>query len=163
MRKIKLLVLLLALTFNALAQTKVAHVAVDEIIRIMPAVQDFEKNIKNYIDKEQIVIETMVAELQSKTQEYEANWNSYDDPKKQNAQIDLEQMQQRIALYKQNIEQQVEKKKADAWSPIEDDINKAIENVAKEGGYTYIVDSAVLHYADKNSDVTSLVKKKLGL
>ena len=163
MRRIKLLALLFVLTFNALAQTKVAHVTVDEILRVMPAVQNFEKNIKSYIDKEQIVIETMVAELQSKTQEYEANWDSYDDPKKQNAQIDLEQMNQRIGLYKQNIEQQIEKKRADAWAPIEDEVNKAIENVAKEGGYTYILDSAVLRYADKNSDVTSLVKKKLGL
>ncbi|MEE2953771.1 MAG: OmpH family outer membrane protein [Bacteroidota bacterium] len=163
MKKIKLLVLLFMFTINGFSQTKIAHVAIDEIIRIMPAVQDFEKNIKSYIDKEQIVIETMVAELQSKTQEYETNWNSYDDPKKQNAEIDLQQMQQRIALYKQNIEQQVEKKKADAWAPIEDNISKAIENVAKEGGYTYIVDSAVLHYADKNSDVTSLVRKELGL
>ena len=44
-------------------------------------------------------------------------------------------------------------------------IKNAIEEVAREGGYTYILDEAAgtILYGDPTNNVTSLVKKRLGL
>jgi outer membrane protein len=49
--------------------------------------------------------------------------------------------------------------------PIIDKAKKAIEDVAKENGYTYIFDSSVgvLLYYENSDDIMTLVKKKLGL
>ena len=49
--------------------------------------------------------------------------------------------------------------------PIMDKITAAIEEVAKENGYTYIFDGSVgfVLYADETTDVSDLVKGKLGL
>jgi hypothetical protein len=46
-----------------------------------------------------------------------------------------------------------------------DKINKGIQDVAKEHGYSFIFDSSagMLLYAEESSDVTALVRAKLGL
>jgi outer membrane protein len=49
--------------------------------------------------------------------------------------------------------------------PILDKVNEAIQSVAKEQGFHYIFDanSGVILYADESTDVTNLVKAKLGI
>jgi Skp family chaperone for outer membrane proteins len=44
-------------------------------------------------------------------------------------------------------------------------VQVAIDNVAKEKGYTYIFDASMglILYADPSTEVTALVKAKLGL
>ena len=49
--------------------------------------------------------------------------------------------------------------------PIVDRAKKAIEEVGKENGYTYIFDAGVgaVLYSQDSDDIMPLVKKKLGL
>ena len=55
----------------------------------------------------------------------------------------------------------------DILAPILDEVRNAIAAVAKENGYSYIFDGSpgvgVLLYADDSTNVTGLVKAKLGL
>jgi outer membrane protein len=57
------------------------------------------------------------------------------------------------------------KKREELLQPILDRVNKAIGDIAKEQGYSYVFDASsnILLYADASADVTALVKKKLGL
>ena len=49
--------------------------------------------------------------------------------------------------------------------PLIDRAKKAIEDVAREGGYTYILDagSTTVLYSQDSDDIMPQVKKKLGL
>ena len=56
-------------------------------------------------------------------------------------------------------------KEQELLEPILSKARKAIEEVAKEGKYTYIFDKTggTILYANESEDVLPLVKKKLGL
>lgn len=77
----------------------------------------------------------------------------------------LEDEQTKIQQFEQDMQQQMAKKKQEKLQPIYDKVNKAINEVAKENGYTYVIDmtSGSLLYADEKNDLQNLVRKKLGL
>jgi outer membrane protein len=77
----------------------------------------------------------------------------------------LEEEQAKIQAFEQDMQQQLAKKKQEKLQPIYDKVNKAINEVAKENGYTYVIDltAGTLLYADDKSDLQNLVRKKLGL
>jgi len=52
-------------------------------------------------------------------------------------------------------------KEQELLKPAVDKFQGAIESVAKENGYKFILDSSVLLYSESSSDVTSKVKAKL--
>ena len=78
---------------------------------------------------------------------------------------ELQKMQEDLYAYGQKMESDLAAKQQKDMEPILTRVNTAIQDVAKEGGYQYIFDaqSGVLLYADEASDVTKLVKAKLGL
>ena len=63
------------------------------------------------------------------------------------------------------MQQQIGKKQQELYQPVFDKVNKAIADVAKENGFTYIVDATKgsLLFADDKFDIQSLVRTKLGL
>ena len=77
----------------------------------------------------------------------------------------LEDEQAKIQKFEQDMQQEMAKKKQEKLQPIYDKVNKAINEVAKENGYTYVIDltAGTLLYADDKNDLQNLVRKKLGL
>ena len=63
------------------------------------------------------------------------------------------------------MQQQMAEKRKTLYQPLLDKVNKAIGEVAKEQGYTYVVDvtSGSLLYADEKNDLQNAVRQKLGL
>ncbi|MBO4739992.1 MAG: OmpH family outer membrane protein, partial [Bacteroidales bacterium] len=58
-----------------------------------------------------------------------------------------------------------QKKQMELLQPIKDRVEKAIAEVAKENGYSYVFDSGlgVLLYQDESDNIFELVKKKIGI
>jgi outer membrane protein len=71
----------------------------------------------------------------------------------------------RIQEFQENAEKKLQDRQQEVLKPIIDRAKKAIEDVAKENGYTYIFDTSVgaLLYQQDSEDILPLVKKKLGL
>lgn len=78
---------------------------------------------------------------------------------------DLQKMQDELYAYSQKMDTDMSAKQQKEMQPILEKVNTAIQAVAKEGEYQYIFDaqSGVILYADEASDITALVKTKLGL
>ncbi|MEO1260160.1 MAG: OmpH family outer membrane protein [Bacteroidota bacterium] len=78
---------------------------------------------------------------------------------------ELQAMQDSIYAMGADMEKQLATKQSDGMKPILDKVNAAIEAVAAEGGYSYILDTqaGVILYADESADVTELVKAKMSL
>jgi len=70
-----------------------------------------------------------------------------------------------LGEFEQTSQQKIYEKSEELLSPIQIKINNAIKEVAIDNGYTYIFDTSMglVLYADPGTDVTSLVKTKLGL
>ena len=77
----------------------------------------------------------------------------------------LEDEKTKIVAFQQEMQKQLGDKQKVMYQPIFDKVNKAISDVAKEGGYTYVVDATkgTLLYADDKFDIQNLVRSKLGL
>lgn len=63
----------------------------------------------------------------------------------QDAQLELQQYQQELML------------------PVQEKVEAAIKEVAKEKGFTYVFDARALLVSPPSDDITNLVRKKLGL
>jgi len=78
---------------------------------------------------------------------------------------EIADLSNRIQTFEQNAQGELQGLIQKLQQPIIDKIKKAIEEVAKENGYTQIIDSATgaLLYSDPASDIMSLVKAKLNI
>ena len=89
-----------------------------------------------------------------------------DDIIKKTKEEELTAMQQRIQTFQTNAQQELQKKESELLKPIIEKAKKAIEEVAKENGYTYIFDTGtgmLLYWPKDADDIISLVKTKLGI
>ena len=158
-------VCLFAFGGNALAQKniKLGHINSQELLQIMPG-RDTAKTI---LEKEAADIEstlkTMQSELENKTNEYMQKQNEWTELIRNTRRSEIQDMQSRIQAFYENAQKQLQEREAELTKPIVDRAKKAIEDVAREGGYTYIFDGAGLLYSQDSEDVMPQVKKKLGL
>jgi outer membrane protein len=156
--------LLILGSFSANAQ-KVAHIHLDSLINLMPesktaqaAVQEYAKQLENEVTK-------MQAELQRLYEEYQAKSKDWAELVRASKEKELNDLNQRITDFQQQAQQDYQKKTAELSKPVFDKAKKAIEQVAKENSYKYVLDtsSGVVIYFEPTEDIIGLVMKKLGI
>ena len=98
-------------------------------------------------------------------QEYQANEATYSDLVKQDKVAEITGLEQRIQTFQQNAQQSLQAKEQELLEPILSKARKAIEDVATEGGFTYIFDKSqgTILYAKDSENILGLVKNKLKL
>ena len=84
---------------------------------------------------------------------------------RQTKEKELADMETRIQDFQQKADSDLQAKQQELLQPLLDKAKKAIDEVAKENGYTYIFDAGVgvLLYYEKGDNILPLVKTKLGL
>ncbi len=159
-------IMFMFLGFFANAQ-KFGIVNSQEIIQMLPEVKEASANIETFGTQLQKKYQQMITALQTKYQDLERKQAQGEiSPKQLEEEAKkLKEEELGLAQYEQSSQQQIVEKQNTLMKPIMDKITKAIEEVAKENGYTYIFDGSVgfVLYADKTTDVSDLVKGKLGL
>lgn len=156
--------LLCALTMNA---QKFGYVNSAELFQQIPEVKEAQANLETYQSQLQKKGQEMVTAYQKEAQALGLKAQQGElSPKAQEVEAQkLKNKEVEIAKFQQESEQKIMQKNETLFKPIRDKIQAAIDAVAKENGYTYIFDYSVgvLIYADDNTDVTSLVKAKIGM
>ena len=158
----------LLLSFSARAQ-KFGFVNSGSILEAMPEVKEAESNLEALGKQLQAKGEKMMQDFQLKYQELERKVQAGEiTPKAQETEgAALEEERNKILQYDQDMQKQLTDKREALLSPILAKVKTAIDTVAKENGYTYIFDGSpgvgVILYADESTNVTSLVKAKLGV
>ncbi len=158
----------LMLTMTAQAQ-KFGFVNSGSILEGMPQVKEAESNLEALGKQLQAKGEKMMQDFQLKYQELERKVQAGEiTPKAQETETALlEEERNKILAYDQDMQKQLGDKREALLAPILDQVKTAIDAVAKENGYTYIFDGSpgvgVILYADESTNVTALVKTKLGI
>jgi len=151
----------------AKAQTKIGHINFTEIVRALPEFKTVASQIdiyqKQFIDQ----LTAMNTEYQNKGQAYQKNAasGSMTDAAKTAAQAELADIQKRMQDLQTSAQQQVDAKSNELYKPLADKAKAAISEVAKEKGYTYVLDSSQIQLlvSPEGDDLTAPVKAKLGL
>jgi len=165
MKKIIILNLLLLINVSLIAQTKFGYIDSSELLSIMPEKKTAEGELQTFANSLESQLSAMQSEYQASVQDYQNNEASYTDLVKQDKIAEIQGLEQRIQAFNQNAQNALQKKEQELLEPILSKARNAIENVAKDGKFTYIFDASMgsILYADESENVMSLVKKKLGL
>lgn len=148
---------------------KIGHADWEYIFSHMPEYKQIELDLKTY--------ETQLQnQLKIKSQEFEAKYKSFqssppDTPEaiRKDKESELAYLQENIENFRRNAQASIEKKQHDLIAPVFTKVGQAIEAVANEQGYSYIINPQmlgggdVLLFSDQKYNISNLVLKKLGV
>jgi outer membrane protein len=166
----KIFISLVAVVFSTtlFAQTglKLGHINSQELLQAMPESDSAQVKMEKAAKELQDQLEAMQVEFNNKYQDYISKKDTYSELIRQTKETELQQMNQRIQQFQGTAEQDLQKRRTETFKPVLDKANKAISEVAKENGFTYIFDisaGTVIYHAENSTDILPLVKQKLGL
>jgi outer membrane protein len=168
--KIVIIALLITVPTLSFAQKnlKFGHLNSEEIMKGLPEMDSVQNKMQKYIKDLQDGLELMNVEYNKKLDDYQKTKEGLVDLVKQNKEKELVTMQQNIQQYQENAQTNMRQKQAELMQPVQEKVKKAISDVGKEGGYTYIFDispnaTVVLYFSSDSQDVTDLVRQKLNV
>jgi outer membrane protein len=166
MKQLKTLAIALVLFISTQvsAQSKMAHIDVKELMTNMPemkAAQSQLKTIQDTYDKE---YKGMVQEYQTKLQKYEQEAPTAGEAVNETRSKEMQGMGQRIQEFQQSASKQLQQKELDLLKPIMEKAQAAIKKVATAKGFDYVLDategSGLL--VANGPNILADVKKELG-
>jgi len=166
MRNLKNIILIsLTLLATSTFAQKLGHINSNELLLAMPERANVENQIKTTAQELENQLTVMTKEYEAKIQDYQAKESTMTDAIKTDKLKEITNLEQRITEFRQTANNDLQTQEETLLKPIIDKARTAIEEVAKEGGYSYIFDSGVgvLLYQKDSDDIMPMVKKKLGL
>ena len=159
----------LLISAGSIHAQKFGYVDSNAILESMPKVKEAESNLDALNKQLQAKGQKMMEDFQAKYEELQRKVQAGEiTPKDQDAQsAALEEQRGKIVQFDQDMQNQMQQKRDTLLAPILTEVRNAITAVAKDNGYTYVFDGSpgvgVLLYADETTNLTALVRAKLGL
>ena len=154
-------------TSSLLAQkgNKFGHINSAELLGLMPERKVAAAKMDSITKDVQKQLEEMMNEYRTKQEKYSAEAGKMSELLKKDKEEELGNLANRIQNFQQQSQATLEEEEQILINPIIEMAKKAIEEVAKENGYTYIFDTSVgaVLYWEESDNVLGLVKKKLKL
>ena len=150
---------------NVLAQSKIGHINSNELLESMPERTKAASDVETFAKQLETQLKNMSAEYETKLQEYQSQQATMTEPGRQAKVQEITDLEGRIQQFQLNAQESLQQKESEILKPIIEKAKNAINAVAKEKGYDYILDTGlgVVLFSDTGDDILPLVKKKLGL
>jgi len=171
MKRIFFIIVCLGIIFplqklNAQNQLKIGHVNVQEILTLLPESDSaqviLEKDTKDF----ELMYENMQVELNKLVDDFENNQASFSDLIRKTKESEILRVRDNLVSFQQNANQQLSQKNAELLQPILDKIQNAIDEVATNGNFTYILDvskGSVVFVSQDSQNLNELILKTLGV
>jgi outer membrane protein len=159
-------VCLLSVGNFAKAQTKIGYINFNELIRSMPEFKTVQTQVEAYQKQFVDELTTMQAAFQTEAQKAQKDAPTMTDAQKSAAQGQLADMQKRMQDFQTDAQQKIDAKSNELSKPMIDKAKAAVNDVAKEKGYAYVLDSsqgAALLVSPETDDLMASTKVKLGV
>lgn len=155
------------LSISSLDAQKFGYVNTQELIQSMPEVKEANANIETFTKQLQKRGQDMLKGLQAKYANLEQK-QGRGEISRIELEAEAEKLkaeEQQLMQFEQDSQQKVVTKSETLLTPLREKIQNAIDAVAADNGYVYIFDysTGFVLYADQSSDVSALVKAKLGM
>ena len=159
-----MLICLLLFIFKSNAQ-KLAYVDADAIIIEMPEYKRVRAEVEVYREQLQKQLEAEQQKMQNYYTEimYRAQSGELTLIEQKTEEEKLAKMQEDLQRKSAKYEKDLTKREQDLIKPIYEKFNNALDLVAEENGYSYMMDKKQFLYLKRGIDATSKVKAKLGL
>lgn len=166
MNKIKLFLLAaLFVAASSVQAQKTGYISVEQMVSIMPEVGKIDTALQKF------QTDSLNAEFASLIQEYQYKdsiLNKTDTTKipaavKRQHRQDLEQIAYQVQNWQQISQNVMQSKQQELLAPVYQKVMKAINDVAKENGYSFVYNQEVLLVAPPSDNLLPLVAKKLNV
>jgi outer membrane protein len=165
--KVLAIVVLIAVaaTANAQKSSKIGHIDFGKLLEQMPGQDTVKVVMEKYVQSLQGELQTMQSELEMKGTDYQKHAAPMSSIIKATKEKEITDLQGRIEAFQQSAQQDLSAKQTELITPFVNKAKQAIKDVAKEGGFAYIMNAVedILLYSDGGEDVMPTVKKKLGI
>ena len=148
---------------NIVNAQKIGYISADEVIQLMPEAATIQQQLDEYQQSLYKNAYDQKTALNDAVQKFYKDSATMSPSLKEVNRTDLQKQVQDLSGMDQKIQNQFEQKRQELSLPIQKKLQAAIEDVAKENGFTYVFPREALIYMPPSSDIGPLVRKKLGL
>jgi len=151
------------------APQKIGHADWEYIFSQLPEYKQIENELKTFETQLKNQLNTKGQEIETKYKAYTALPANTPDAIKKDKESELAYLQENIQKFQQEAQISMQKKQNDLVNPVFVKVGKAIEEVALENGFSYIINPQmveggdVLLFTDERYNISNLVLKKLGI
>jgi outer membrane protein len=157
--------ILFAGNFAKAQTTKIGHINFNQLVDLMPESKAVNTQLQAYQKQFVDQLTTMNNEYNTKVQAFQAQNATMTDAVRTAKANEIQDIQKRMQDYNNTAQQQVSAKSQELSKPIIDKARAAVGQVAKEKGYTYVIDTYTtdLIVSPEADDLLAAAKAKLGL
>ena len=160
----------IALTTQAQEAQKLGYADWQFIFSQLPETKQIENELKTHGTQLENQLKAKSQELETKYKAYQGMPVTTPDAIRADKERELQGMQESIQKFQQDAETSLRNKQTALMDPVFKKVGKAIEEVAKENAYTFIINPQsmssgedILLYSDEKYNISNLVLKKLGV
>lgn len=153
---------------QAQAPLKIGFTSVEYVLSQMPESKQIESDLKAYGSQLEAQVKSKQTEYQTKLEAYQKGQSTMTPVIKTDKEKELTTLGQGIQEFGQSAQQSMQQKQQTLLRPVLDKIQKTIDAVAEENGYTYVLNSdsgsnPVLLHGPKDGDISDIILKKMGI
>lgn len=153
---------------QAQAPLKIGFTSVEYVLSQMPESKQIESDLKTYGSQLEAQLKAKQSAFTTKLEAYQKGGAAMTPVVKADTEKELQTMQQGLQEFQQTAQQSMQQRQQTALRPVLDKIQKNIDAVATEQGYTYILNSdsgsnPILLHGPKDGDVSDIILKKMGI
>lgn len=165
MKKILLVAALAIMSAAAFGQQKFAHVNFTELVQLMPESDQARATLEASSKEANETYQAMADEWNTKYQQYQQKAASWTPAIRETKEKELTDMQQRIQEFNQTVQAELQQQQQQLMAPIYQKAQEAVNKLAKEGGYIYVIDQTSALYIDpaQSTDLTPAARKALSI
>lgn len=149
---------------------KIGYTNIDYMVANHPKSKQIEAQLSTTRTQYTNALQEKYKTFQDKAAAYQKGAAQMSEVIRADREKELQTMQTSIQEFQQNADAELQKKQQELLDPILQEIDKAVKEVAKENGYTYIINTdvspqltPVLLYVTEDFNITDLVFKKMGI
>jgi outer membrane protein len=157
---------LISLSMSAFSQSvlKIGHVDIAEILAVLPQRDSAAAVLAKETKELQSTYDEMTVVYNKMLDDYEKEQATYSEPVKKNKESELLDKEKRLQEFEQNVTTTLQKRNTELIQPILDKIIRAINKIASDNGFTYILDvskGSVVYSSKDSQNINPLVLKVL--
>lgn len=149
--------------FNASAQNKIGYISTDELIGVMPEAEKADNELKGYQAELAQNGQDLMRKLSAEDSLFVRDSAKLSASMKEIKRKELITLYQRVQNWQNEAQEMYNAEAQKKIAPIRTKALDAIKAVAKESGYSYVLDVNSVIVAPPGDDLLPLVKKKLGI
>ena len=153
---------------HAQAPLKIGYTSVEYVLSQMPERKQIESDLKAYSTQLEAQMKSKQADFETKLKAYQGGGSTMTAVVKADKEKELQGLQQGLQEFQSTAQQSLQQKQQSLLSPALDKIQKNIDLVATENGYSYVLNSdagssPILLHGPKDGDISDLILKKMGI